>query len=391
MKTISTIAMDVRGWFATLILLGVCGQASGADTVQLVTIDVAANPRVLHFGVKTGDVQVTVKNFLPDSIAKTTITADTVSINVVPSPLTYPGTTPPGQAALDVEAVDPCQGKVAKLLGAPDHPGDLQKAKTEKEIGALEKEVLALGGSNGACSAKPDDAKKALDTFRSQTSATLDKVTLAQGEELTVSVERQAGVGSDVPEAPLGDYVIATPPQPSQWLTYYGFNYISDGDQNFFAKANAGSSPATYTITPDANRHSKQFAPSVYFMWLPAKNFDYTALRAFAWRDSDSGMFGGLTAGLGFDTSNPVAFLGYGVGWGYNVMLTGGVAMHKEKRLLGQYNSGDVVSENLTADQLLDDTYKPRFYIGVAFRFGSNPFGSGGSGDKKTADTTKTK
>ncbi|MGH8235589.1 MAG: hypothetical protein ACREXP_01055 [Steroidobacteraceae bacterium] len=82
---------------------------------------------------------------------------------------------------------------------------------------------------------------------------------------------------------------------------------------------------------------------------------------------------------MGFDFDSPTVFLGYGVGWGYNVMLTAGAIMHKEKRLKGQYDANDVVSENLTADQLLDSTYKPRAYVGLAFRFGANPFSSSGS------------
>ena len=177
---------------------------------------------------------------------------------------------------------------------------------------------------------------------------------------------------------------------------FYGANFINSSDQQYYSKTNAGASPATYTITAQTNRSDRQFAPSVSFMWLPSENFQCDTAhffggclgRAFAWRGETSDVFGGLNAGLGFgtnsDTSNPVAFLGYAVGWGYNLMLSAGVAMHQEKRLLGQYQPGQVVSENLTPDQLSQNVYRPSFYVGLQFRFGSNPFSSQKSGSSTT-------
>ena len=205
--------------------------------------------------------------------------------------------------------------------------------------------------------------------------------TLTEGDTLTASVKRSK-VGSESDERrcgnkasqqagllrEMGDWVFQAGEEQAQWLTFYGFNFADSGNEDFFSKANAGSDPATFTITKKADRDDNAFSPSVYFMRLPGGDDD----QWYSWRTDDS--FGGITAGLGFDLDNPTVFLGYGWGWGYNIMLTSGVIMHKENRLNGQYHAGDVVAENLTADQLADSTYKPRLYVGVAFRFGSNPF-----------------
>jgi hypothetical protein len=178
--------------------------------------------------------------------------------------------------------------------------------------------------------------------------------------------------GMTVQDASDKKWTFTTGKLEAQWLTYYGFNFARGGDQNYFSKLSAGSTPAAYTITAEADRSGKSFAPSLYVFRLPAKTGLSQGRWLTGWRTEDS--MGGLTAGLGFDFDNPTVFLGYGVGWGYNVVLTAGVLYHKEKRLKGQYNPGDVIAENLTTDQLLDSTYKPRAYVGLAFRLDSNPF-----------------
>jgi len=220
---------------------------------------------------------------------------------------------------------------------------------------------------------------------------------LASGDQLTVSVQRgpivtaatqldpacgmekmnptQDGSGRNTLQPrSLGVWEFDVGKQEAQWLTYYGFNFAASGNEDYFSKTNAGATPATYTITRKNSTHGSAFSASVYFMRLPAEDGFSDWSKLFGWRHQD--VMGGVTAGVGFDFDNPTLFLGYGVGWGYNVVLTAGLLMHKEDRLNGQYSSGQVISENLTADQLTESTYKPRAYVGVAFRFGSNPFSS---------------
>ncbi len=90
------------------------------------------------------------------------------------------------------------------------------------------------------------------------------------------------------------------------------------------------------------------------------------------WETSDWGI--SPTGGLGFELSDPVVFAGASVSYNTNLHFIVGAAIHKQKRLDGQYDVGQMISESLTTDQLSVTTFKPNFFFALAFRFGSNPF-----------------
>jgi hypothetical protein len=223
-------------------------------------------------------------------------------------------------------------------------------------------------------------------------------VTIGRGPVITASQQLDAACGgekmkltadgsgrSTVAPRTLGTWEFDVGKLEAQWLTYYGFNFAPSGNEDYFSKTNTGVTPVTYTITRKNATHGSAFSASVYFMRIPGEDGFTDWTKFTGWRSGD--VMGGLTAGVGFDFDNPTVFLGYGVGWGYNVLVTAGVVMHKENRLNGQYTAGQTITENLTSDQLTDSTYKPRAYVGVAFRFGSNPFSS--SKTAAPAATTK--
>lgn len=187
-----------------------------------------------------------------------------------------------------------------------------------------------------------------------------------------------------IPKRDLGPWQFNIGKLEAQWLTFYGFNFAPGGNEDYFSKTNSGTDPITYTVTRKASNHGSAFSPSVYFVRVPGED-GFAWGKILGWRSGDT--FGGVAAGLGFDFDNPTIFLGYGISWGYNVMLTTGVVMHKENRLNGQYTDGQTIAENLTSAQLTEATYKPRVYIGLAFRFSSNPFKSSSNGSS-TADTS---
>jgi hypothetical protein len=376
--------------FVSLLLLCVCAESRSAPSTQAVTIDAGANVHISTYNVSAGDVQITIKNLLPAKTTTYELKSDTVTLEVIPpafASIAAPAAAPPAvPAAPAVVPAEPsaCDKQISQLSTK------LQAAKDEAVVHDLESEYNALTPTPCASDAEKKSAATALQEFQKSTTTTLDKVTLADGQQEIVTLSRNKNESNNVPAANIGSYTIATPPPTSQWLVLYGVNYILSSDQNFFAKQNSGT-PTTYTITAEANRNNHQFAPSIYFMWLPGRNSECSSLEwsclavPFAWRGEKSDVFGGLSAGLGFDTSNPIAFLGYGIGWGYNVMFTAGVAVHKENRLIGRYNAGDVVSDNLTSDQLQQQVYEVGAYAGLAFRFGSNPFAS--SSSKSNAST----
>jgi hypothetical protein len=59
-----------------------------------------------------------------------------------------------------------------------------------------------------------------------------------------------------------------------------------------------------------------------------------------------------------------------------NISFNLGVVMHQERRLNAKYSSDgkEVVTDNLTDDQLYEKTYVPRLFVGIGFRFNDNPF-----------------
>lgn len=314
---------------------------------------------VLKQPVRPGTKKIQLVNVLPAAqyLVESELHEATVQI---PAPLSA------GLDALLSRGSSPCDEQLARLVkGTKD-------ATTERQIAELNA-TLASELEKAQC--KPEDAKAARAAFDAATVRVVPgEFEIQDGEDLVVTITRSAGNGAAA--QPFGPFTFATKRRPAgNWLALYGFNYVQNGDELFFAKTNPDTTPQTYTVTALADRRDKDFSPSVYFMWVKEKNYSNRAARLLSWNHGD--VFGGLTAGIGFDFDKPTTFLGYGIGWGYNVMITGGVAIHSEKRLNGRYSAGDQTKENLSEGQLTEETYKPRVFVGLAFRFGSNPFKKG--------------
>jgi hypothetical protein len=342
---------------AALYLSGVATAMAAETTPELMEIAVGdpATPATMTVGA--GNYVFEFSNLLPGVQYVFTPALKTMP-PALPPPLTVVRLTSPPAAAAGLAS--PCKQAIGKIEAA------VNVATTESEIAAIR---TKLDADLKAASCSEPEIKTTVKEVKDQTTRRhAETIAIAAGTVLTFKLSRVENQAAKV----IGTYEFKTEQaDPGQWTTFYGFNYIDSGDQGFYSN-DAGTTPPTYTVTPLEDRQEKAFAPSVYFMWIRSENYEDKWQRALAWRNDD--VFGGVTAGLGFDFDSPTAFLGYGIGWGYNVMLTAGVVMHKEKRLNGRYSEGDVISENLTEDQLSEETYKPRLYIGIAFRFGSNPF-----------------
>jgi hypothetical protein len=311
--------------------------------------------------VKPGVLRVRVLNVIPTAHYTIAWEARTLG-HAIPDPFSLAPGSGWSAKGLSPEAVTACES--AREAFKRETNG----AKSEEVIAKLNSE-LEKRLNDVEC---PTDVVKAdREAFDKATIITLGDENLEDNQELTLRFTRSEKGNFEARD--LFTITFSTPLKSAgTWLSLYGVNFIRGGDERFFASADAAPS-TTYTVTSFADRQENDFAPSLYFMWIKPRNYDSRLVRALSWNSRD--VFGGLTAGIGFDFDNPTAFLGYGIGWGYNVMLTFGVAMHKEKRLNGRYSPGDVIADNLTEDQLSEETYKPRAYVGLAFRFGSNPFG----------------
>lgn len=348
--------LGARG-IAVLCLFGVGAVARAEVPPELVEVAVGDPATPASRTVPAGKYIFEFSNLLPGSQYVFTPELKTMP-PVLPPPLQVVSLTKPPTPAAGL--APPCKSAITRIEAA------VNEATAESEIVAIR---AKLSADLKAASCSDAEIKTAAREVKEQTSKRhAETITIAAGQMLTFKLSRVENQAAKI----VGTYEFKTEQAaPGQWTTLYGFNYIDSGDERFYSKA-AGTTPPTYTVTALEDRQESTFAPSVYFMWIRNENYEGIWRRALAWRSDD--VFGGVTAGLGFDFDNPTAFLGYGVGWGYNVMLTAGVVMHKEKRLNGRYSAGDVISENLTEDQLSEETYKPRLYVGIAFRFGSNPF-----------------
>ena len=145
------------------------------------------------------------------------------------------------------------------------------------------------------------------------------------------------------------------PSSCSGWQTTYGFTFVPNRDRKFISKVNEDEE-GTFIITQEEDREEGDFLASILFRYSrPGKNY-------------------GPVFGLGYDLKNISVLGGFGYTFKQNVTITAGVAIHERTDLVGRYNVGDVIKENIGADQLLEKTFVPNAYVGLSFRFGSNIF-----------------
>jgi hypothetical protein len=250
---------------------------------------------------------------------------------------------------------------------------DLEKATSEEDVAQLGRELEARLKTNNC---DQDTIKVQRASFDESTTYSLDRrIRVEKGELAIVNITREKS--AEISEKTFPEIRFETKAEvPGQWLIYYGFNYIEVDDDKYFSMSNPSTDPQTYTITAQSSRDGYDFSPSLYFMFVRNENHENHWLKALSWNSGD--WLGGITAGVGFDFDSPSVFLGYGIGYGYNIVLNAGLAMRKVDRLDGKYEVDQVIMEDLESDQLATSTYEPGFFVGLAFRFGANPFKKGG-------------
>ncbi len=84
----------------------------------------------------------------------------------------------------------------------------------------------------------------------------------------------------------------------------------------------------------------------------------------------------GYTGGLGFNFEELAVFTGLSLAIGQNIILTGGVAVHKQNRPNNDYSIGQIIESSVTAENLNQQQYCFNPFIGLSFRFDKNPFKS---------------
>jgi hypothetical protein len=239
-----------------------------------------------------------------------------------------------------------CDGVVEELLIG------LKAAQTEPQVATLVQKARDDGAT--LCSSD-EDQLKLNQQIDEKTTHTFRAVVLQPGERLVVEVSRIEG------EKTLLWKTIYTTGPRGRWLTTYGVGFLPEEDEEFFTQSVGGDQ---YEIRRKESKGGLDFVPAIFFTWLPRKWENRN------WAFSPAG-------GLGFDVSNPVVFVGGAAMFNQNLSFLAGGVFHKQKRLDGQYQEGQMVSESLTPEQLETAPYQINFFFAVAFHFGSNPFGSG--------------
>lgn len=82
----------------------------------------------------------------------------------------------------------------------------------------------------------------------------------------------------------------------------------------------------------------------------------------------------GFTAGLGINFEEIAVFAGLSLGIGQNIILTGGVGVHKQTLPNANYFVGQAIDSSVTNDNLNESQYRINPFIGISFRLDKNPF-----------------
>lgn len=296
--------------------------------------------------IDSGRYSVTIVNTIPGKVYVAVASTRDIPMPTLPNPFTdVPPTAPlPAGACADLEKALRGIYALTAEAGVPLAAAKLQSA-------------LDTAANAGCGQGLLKDSSQALGA----TSFAIPRRYVLRGsQKLQVVVTR-----SD--PAKTWTATFSTEPR-GEWLTSYGFMFIPSGDEEYFSAE--GSTNDEFVITRKHDRHEWDFSPSVFF------NF----LRAI---DTGRPLVLGPTAGLGFDLSAPVVFAGASLFYERNIALVAGAVIHQERRLRGEYRSGQTVTENLSTDQLTEKTYRPGFFIGLSFRFSENIFKKGGGGNPK--------
>lgn len=242
---------------------------------------------------------------------------------------------------------------------------DLSEVETEK---AIPETIRQLVSDAGECGGPVSEALLQASRHRVE-----DSFSLAPGEELVVVVER----GEEE-----WKFRFSTGAR-GEWRVSYGFTFLPRAqDDNFFVQQSQDDASA-FIIEEGERRGDFNFAPSLLFTYIPSG--DAFQNRSFLqnWRL-------GPTFGVGANLQAPSIFAGLGLTYGENVIITGGGTIHQQRRLLSQYDEGDRVNTNLTREQLHEEVYGLNFFVGLSFRFGSNPFSRDGQEDSTPTAPTET-
>lgn len=187
---------------------------------------------------------------------------------------------------------------------------------------------------------------------------------LKDNQVITVTVTKVTKEGAPV-EGGRWTFVLKTP-EKSRWLVHYGLTYTSSlisKTKNYFSMADT-TAPNKYTITRENDEGPK-----------PWENISATINFTYPFHAKPKGVDGGFTAGFGLSAGFELSGqAGLSMIIGDNVILGTGIVMMQKYKLMGTFQEGQVIKDNLAFTSLHHKVWVPELYVTLGFRFGKNPF-----------------
>lgn len=146
-----------------------------------------------------------------------------------------------------------------------------------------------------------------------------------------------------------------------EWVMSFGFGFCSSSLEATKYHLEPVNDTSTFKITKDSKPGvlDLSYIPAIFYSFLPATKYNSN----YNWS---------LTAGLGFDLSAPVVFVGGGFMFHQNIGVSMGMAFQQQSKLLPQYTEGQILNSSLEKDQLHERIYRPNLFIAINFRFDKN-------------------
>lgn len=186
-------------------------------------------------------------------------------------------------------------------------------------------------------------------TPKSNDEVEIGNITFGRNTELTITIS-----ADDDPKERI--YIIKTKTNWS-WTTTFGANAIFFSNRNKFISQEAND--GTQQVAEVRDRKQMELMPTIMFTFMNNHN-DFPF---------------GVSGGLGVNFEEISVFSGISLGIGQNIILTGGVGVHKQTRPNSIYSVGQAIDSSVTIDNLNESQYRVNPFIGISFRLDKNPFG----------------
>jgi hypothetical protein len=225
--------------------------------------------------------------------------------------------------------------------------------KAQKDEAGVSRALYALTASaRPECSKYKETADSLVDATTKLTTSKLSAGTIVAETQLVIEITRTGA-----------DNVIKSwrriylPPETGMWRTGFGGVYVWGYHTKQRYYVDSGN-----TVRESNRRLGAQLVPVVSYNWdpfLPPSKFPVR-----------------ISAGLGIDISHPVLTLGMGMTFYQNIVVSAGFAAFEGDALKRKYNPGDKVAAGIQSDDLFEKQYFAKPFVGLTFRFQSNPFSS---------------